>query len=156
MKDHRLRLEKAWHKGYIHIKNTAQVKNWQKYITKYMKKDLWDTRLDNHRCYYPSIGLKRPVVVYSKNAIDEMMKVIPPLSLKNDYIPEYKELSYTDVQPVNKFSDKFRIVRYRKYDVSSFYDIKRRLIDMIELMGAEYSVFRLSEAFNSSGAIPDF
>jgi len=55
------RLSGIWGHGFVHVKGIAHVHNVSHYVTKYLQKDLVDSRLNGRKAFFCSRGLKRPV-----------------------------------------------------------------------------------------------
>lgn len=60
------RLAGAWGHGFVHVKGIAHVRNVPAYMTKYLQKDLVDSRLDGNKAYFGSRNLLRPIEIRSE------------------------------------------------------------------------------------------
>jgi len=54
------RLAGLWRHGFVHVKGIAHVRNVPAYLTKYLQKDLVDSRLTGQKAFFCSRGLLRP------------------------------------------------------------------------------------------------
>ncbi|MCX6755182.1 MAG: hypothetical protein NT068_01390 [Candidatus Nomurabacteria bacterium] len=80
------KLKEIWGQGIIDITKIKHVTNVGAYISKYMSKDFDDTRLDGHKRYFPSRGLKRPIIIKRELLASHILKLLP-----KDRIVNYKK-----------------------------------------------------------------
>lgn len=99
----------VWTHGFIEIKQTINVSGLGSYITKYLAKDLEDTRLLGRRRYFISRYLKKPTILTRQNEVDEIANILPKdaLTYQNTYKSDYN-------------GD----VLYQEYHLNDFQEIK--------------------------------
>ena len=85
-------LTRIWGNGFIKINRIDRVTNLGAYVTKYMQKDLSDTRLEKRKCYFTSRNLEKPIEITQKKEIEQLVTVllqeIKPIfenTFNNDY-----------------------------------------------------------------------
>lgn len=80
-----------WTHGYIDIKTIQNVAGLGSYVTKYLAKNLEDTRLLGRRRYFTSRYLKKPIIITKQDEAEEMANNLPQeaLTYQNTYESEY-------------------------------------------------------------------
>lgn len=66
------KLRKIWGNGYVKINRIDRVDNVGAYVTKYMKKDMADPRLEGRKCYFPSRNLDKPIIYTKKEEVETL------------------------------------------------------------------------------------
>lgn len=81
-----------WGNGSVHITRIDRVTNLGAYVTKYMQKDIADSRLEKRKCYFTSRNLYKPIEITQKKEIEQLraalshkMKLIFETAYTNDY-----------------------------------------------------------------------
>ena len=84
-------LAELWRYGHIKIKAIENVNNVGAYISKYMSKNLADSRLDGLKRYFPSRYLHRPIVIKDHIKATRISKLIPQkfLTKEKDFESSY-------------------------------------------------------------------
>ena len=91
-----------WGNGFIKINRIDRVTNLGAYVTKYMHKDVMDSRLEKRKCYFTSRNLNKPIEITQKKEIEQLraalshkMKLIFETTYINDYTGKvmYKQYS---------------------------------------------------------------
>jgi len=94
------KLSQIWSNGFVRINKINYVYNIGSYMTKYMAKDLDDTRLCGEKSYFTSRGLKKPISTYSEYEIRVLRKIMPEdvkpftFDFKTEYTGESKYIQY--------------------------------------------------------------
>jgi hypothetical protein len=55
------KLSGLWGHGFVHVKGIGHVRNVPAYLTKYLQKDLVDSRLSGQKAHFSSRGLRQPI-----------------------------------------------------------------------------------------------
>jgi hypothetical protein len=63
-------IAELWGNGFIGINRIEHVDNLGAYVTKYMVKDMDDTRLAGKKAYTTSVGLTRPITLHGTDAVE--------------------------------------------------------------------------------------
>lgn len=85
-------LSEIWGNGFVKINKIDDVDNVGAYVTKYMSKDLGDSRLRGRKSYFNSRELKQPVEITDKEKVEAVVAALPLETLKysaefdNDYL----------------------------------------------------------------------
>lgn len=79
-------LNELWKNGFVKINKIDKIDNVGAYVTKYMSKDLADTRLQGKKCYLTSKHLEKPIETTNENIINELL---PLIEIKREYKRNY-------------------------------------------------------------------
>jgi len=79
------RVLECWQNGGIFINAIKDIRNTGLYVTKYMTKDIDDTRLKGRRSYLNSRGLIRPRIDQDEFMIYDLLTLLPANSLLREY-----------------------------------------------------------------------
>jgi len=63
------KLAALWSHGFVHVKGIAHVRNVPAYLTKYLQKDLVDSRLAGQKAFFCSRGLAQPIEVKDEASV---------------------------------------------------------------------------------------
>ena len=107
---HKTEFQKIWGQGFIKVRAVDSVDNIGAYICKYMGKNLDDPRLAGRKCYFPSMGLKKPIEIIDPEQIKNILKDIPAEALKyhnifgDEFGTEYTQYNIGQYKDINSIS----------------------------------------------------
>jgi hypothetical protein len=95
-------IEKAWKNGFIKINRIDKCDNVGAYISKYLSKEILDSRLNGRKCFFTSRKISRPVEVVDNSICQELRKMYnldnrtaeKTFSYNNEYIGNVKYSIY--------------------------------------------------------------
>lgn len=64
------KLARMWGKGFVKVVAIRHVRNVARYVSKYLRKDIFDSRLARRKAFFCSRGLVKPTMLRSREAID--------------------------------------------------------------------------------------
>ncbi len=85
------KLLKIWGCGFTNYRKIKNVKDVGNYMSKYMTKHINDARLYGKKCYFPSRGLKKPIVKNDQNAVDFVLNFLPESAIVYDKTFPHKQ-----------------------------------------------------------------
>lgn len=112
---------RIWGYGMIDVSSKTSAKGAVKYMTKYLVKHFGDPRLQGKKSYFTSHNLKKPLIVYYDELIDQIL-----LS-----IPENVDSHESDKIPTGYMGD----LVYTSYDLGKKPKVLKRILEIIESTG---------------------
>lgn len=91
-----------WGNGFVKINRIKHVDNVGAYICKYLSKDNDDERLLGEKMWFRSRGLKSPVEIKEKEAVENLLQSLPPQNLTYE----------------NEFNNEFNSIKYKQYNLN--------------------------------------
>lgn len=106
----------VWRNGFVISEKTDTIKNPSSYMCKYMTKSMNDKRLFGKKCYSTSQNLKQPQTIYTQSVIERISSSLP------ETLPLYEKIFE---------SDHCGKIRYRRYDLAKYPELKSKLLALI-------------------------
>jgi hypothetical protein len=110
-------MEKLWGNGWVISKKIDKVKNLGTYVCKYMTKNINDKRLYGQKCYFASMGLKKPREIYNESVVK--------------FVTEFMPEEIMPFEKIRQTKDRGAYV-YRRYDMTEHQEAKNDLLAFIK------------------------
>lgn len=94
--------EQTWRNGFVKLVAISHIKYLGNYVSKYLQKEIHDTRLRGRKAYFTSRGLLKPVIIRDEDSVF-------------DYLDSRVNMQLSDTNHFH--SEKYGIIDYHNYNI---------------------------------------